>query len=257
MILQFSKIKSAARYILPSLILLLIWSCGETTTPITAGEVLEKAVEKSGTRALYNAELGFTLADIQYKSVRADNDYTYTMTRSRDTITYQAKAYNGGFEYTENGNPKSYGAQNGQVEKQLLALNDFMALPAIFENDNSAVLTLKKTIQIDEQKYYVLHIGYKDLMPTDIIPAYNLYINQETFGLEFIAYEFQPAQGRHFLREAFNSRTIEGVSFNDYRTYRTKTADIALDSLPHLLGANQLDLQNAFTPENITVKLAQ
>ena len=92
-------------------------------------------------------------------------------------------------------------------------------------------------------------------MPTDIITTYDLYIDQENYEIDFIAYDFKPANGVLFMREAFNRRKIEGITFNDYRTFRTATDSVSLGDLPHLLGENKLELQSPFTPKDITVKL--
>jgi len=234
--------------------LALLTSC--TSTPdITAEELLEKTIETLGKRALYNSELSFMEREISYTSLRSKYQYEYTMKRSVDTINYFAKSYNGGFEYTENGVPVSYGATSGQLEKDLIDLNQFMILPANFENDNAVLLNLKNDISIDGIEYYVLHISFKNQMPTDLAGNYNLYIAKDTYEIDFIGYDSLATEGRFFLKEAFNKRVLNGVSFSDYRTYISQKNISTIDSLPVLLGKNQLVLRNPLVIKNINVKL--
>ena len=139
--------------------ILVVVSCDEKKEKLTANQILDTAIENSGRRQLYASQLSFEFNGITYTSTRDAHNYVYEMKRVRDTITYLAKAFNGGFDYTENGVSKSYGAQNGQVEKQLLALNDFMLLPAIFENDNSIIINLKEEAVINSISYLsLIHI---------------------------------------------------------------------------------------------------
>ena len=216
-------------------------------------EVLKDAAQHLGKDKMYNSTVTFDVNDMHYESRRKDNEYHFSMTRTMDTITYQAKAYNGGFEYTENGTSKSYGFQNLQVEKQLLAINHFMEIPMLFIDDNSAVITQKSPTIIDKKNYQVFHVYYKSLMPTDLISNYYLYVHEKEQTVDFIGYDFAPAEDRLFFRESFNRRIVEGITFEDYRTFRTKTSGVHMDSLPNLFLRNELDLKAAFKPENVKV----
>ncbi len=197
----------------------------------------------------------FDINDMEYVSMRAGNQYHFSMTRTLDTTTFKAQAFNGGFDYSENGILKNYGAQNIQLEKQLILLNRFMEIPQLFLNDNSAIITQKDEVIIDKKLYQVFHVKYNNLMPTDLISNYYLYVHTKDLTIDFIGYDFEPAADRLFFREIFNRRTVEGIVFEDYRTFRTKTNDVVLDSLPQLFMKNQLDLTAAFTPENVKVTL--
>ncbi|MFT5751356.1 MAG: hypothetical protein ACI86L_000857 [Dokdonia sp.] len=218
-------------------------------------EYLKDVAKHLGKDKMNNTTVTFDVNDMIYESKRTGNGYHFSMTRTLDTTTFQAKAYNGGFEYTENGIPKNYGFQNLQVEKQLLAINHFMEIPMLFIDDNSAIITQKNPVIIDNKNYLLFHVKYESLMPTDLISNYYLYIQKKEQTVDFIGYDFAPAEDRLFFRESFNRRTVEGIVFEDYRTFRTKTNGVVMDSLPILFLRNELDLTAAFKPENIKVSL--
>jgi hypothetical protein len=128
-----------------------------------------------------------------------------------------------------------------------------MEIPMLFIDDNSAVITQKSPTIIDKKNYQVFHVYYKSLMPTDLISNYYLYVNEKEQTVDFIGYDFAPAEDRLFFRESFNRRIVEGITFEDYRTFRTKTSGVHMDSLPNLFLRNELDLKAAFKPENVKV----
>lgn len=237
------------------LFLSLLFICLACTqqTEVSPKEYLRSVSQKMGKDKLTKATVTFGINDMVYESTRNANDYHFSMTRTIDTMTFKAEAYNGGFEYTENGIAKSYGAQNRQVEKQLLAINHFMEVPALFLNDNALIINRKAPAKIDAKPYQVIHIKYESLMPTDLISNYYLYVHEKDLTIDFIGYDFAPAEGRLFFRESFNRRTVNGIVFEDFRTFRTKESGIAMDSLPGLFLRNQLDLKAAFKPENVKV----
>ena len=43
----------------------------------------------------------FDINDMEYVSMRAGNQYHFSMTRTLDTTTFKAQAFNGGFDYSE------------------------------------------------------------------------------------------------------------------------------------------------------------
>lgn len=235
--------------------LLLVCLACEEQSALSPKAYLENVSTSLGKDKMKKTTITFEIKDMTYESKRSGNDYRYSMTRTLDTITFKAEAYNGGFEYTENGIPKSYGSQNLQVEKQLLALNHFMEIPKLFLDDNSVTITRKNPVTIDGKLYQVIHAKYQSLMPTDLISNYYLYVHEKDLTIDFIGYDFAPAKDQLFFRESFNRRTVEGIVFEDYRTFRTKTNDIVMDSLPYLFLRNELELTTAFTPENVKVTI--
>jgi len=244
-----------SKYIVTAILLVTsILSCKNDTSDLTAEQILDKVIEKSGRRALYNATLKFKFLDIDYTTRREGYQYEYEMSRSLDTIEYIARAYNGGFEYKENGQPKDYGFPNLLLEKNLVGLNDFMILPANFENDNSIIVNKKNNVVIRDNTYLALNIFLSAKLPSDPTTNYNLYINPKNFDVAFIAYDFESTNGRLFLREAVNKRRVDDVYFCDFITYWTKGDDHILDDLPNLYENGEMTEQVTFEPIDITIQ---
>ncbi len=232
-------------------------SCKKDHSNLDANQILGKAIESSGKRALYNATLKFNLEDVYYASKRKGHQYEFQMKRAVDDSTeHIAKALNGGFEYKINDEVQDFGSRAIEIEKNLTAFINFMTLPAIFENDNSLLIQRKEDIFIRDQLYFVINILLTARLPTDPTISYNLYVNPNNFDVEFIAYDLEPSRGVIFLKEAINKREVDGVVFNDFITYYAPEDNYTLNDLPNLLDTENLAIQDQdpFDPKNITIE---
>jgi hypothetical protein len=64
--------------LLPALISLFIISCAEKENTLTADEIVQNAIERSGGKLYEMAEIDYTFRGKEYKSYRKGGEFSYT-----------------------------------------------------------------------------------------------------------------------------------------------------------------------------------
>lgn len=190
---------------------------------VTADKLLSLSVEAAGLDKLYNATLLFEKKGVNFETTRDGYLYEYRMTRTKKDKEYLAIASNGNFEYTENGEEVSYGSQNSLLEHKLIFDNNFMAIPRMFQNDNSIEVNSIGQIEVKNIDYRVLHVHFKNPLPSNKMRNVRVYINPKTLLPDYICYSYGDIP-RLLWSELTNRHNVKGVIISDFSTYIPKRA---------------------------------
>ncbi len=190
-------------------------SCKTEIKQLSVENILTKTIDHSGQHFLAKAKLEYTI-DASYTATQNEHIYAYEIKQLREGVNYFAKSYNGGFEYTENGEPSTYAYLIWETKKRLYFIHNFMRFHSVFEQDNSVELYQEGVEKIGDRSYYVLHAYNKNQLPTDIIINYHFYINTSTFKLDYIGHDTNLGDNLFHFRKLVNKRRVKDVLFSDY-----------------------------------------
>ncbi len=185
---------------------------------ITAEKLVDLSVKAAGLEKLYNATLYFEKKETQYSAKRDGYTYEYVMKRTKKNIAYRAVASNGTFDYTENGEAVSYGSQNTLLEQKLIFDNNILAIPRIFQNDNSITLELIEQTEVKNIDYRVFQVHYNDQLPSDQMRNVRVYINPSSLLPDYICYSYGD-NNRLLWTENTKRHDVDGVIIADSKTY--------------------------------------
>ena len=107
---------------------------------------------------------------------------------------------------------------------------------------------------IKEKNYDVVQVTFdKEGGGKDHDDQYHYWINDETHLIDYLAYNYTVNKGGVRFRSAYNTRSIDGIIFQDYINYKAPVGT-PLINLPKLYEADQLKQLSLIKTENV-VKL--
>ena len=222
---------------------------------LTAEEVIDRSVESYGFHQ-NGYQINFDFRDYQYALKRKNNFYSYSRQRMqkqqlvRDIMSSEAKL-------------KRY------VNDSLVVLNDsirhlytnslnsvlyFFQLPRPLKDPAVNFTDLGK-VQIAGASYWVTKVTFdQEGGGDDFQDEYRYWINQNTYLIDYLAYNYLTDGGGTRFRKAVNRRRIDGFLIQDYENYKPVEKFPPLDQLPLLFQEGKLNLVSHIESKNIQVK---
>ncbi len=236
------------------LILSLI-GCGEKPD-LTGDQIIQKAIEAQGSKTLDDGRVSFDFRDNHFMAARQDGKFSLTRcsdVECKDTVDVLT---NTDFKRTVQGKevllPDSSKASYGNAVN---SVHYFAVLPYGLDSP-SVTKELIDTSSINGKSYYKIKVGFKKQGGgTDYKDDYMYWVNRDNFYVDYLAYNYQEAEGGTRFREAYNPRIINGVRFVDYRNFVPQEQYPPLQSLDSLFINRKLDLFSVIELKNIKVVL--
>jgi hypothetical protein len=200
-----------------------------------------------------------------------ENEVSFDFRKYRLTISENRSGFNYSRSYTDTlGKHVQVFSKNGLT----YSINDSIIIPtekkknSIIEGINSQVYfnmlpyklndaaVIKKYQGIDRIKnkeYHKIHVSFqKEGGGVDYEDQFLYWFDIEDYSMDYLAYEFQVNDGGLRFREAFNSRSVKGIVFQDYNNYKPKNK-IPLDSIVQYFKEGQLIKLSEIIINNISV----
>ncbi len=250
-------------YIPISLVLLTFGSCNTlvndatSTTPLTAQKAVNKALEHTGSGLLNNSLLQFKFRDYYYRAIRKDIGTTYERCLDKDCKEQRDLLdIDGTFKrFRENVPIPIPDSMQSRFAASVNSVHYFSVLP--FGLNAPAVE--KKLIDentVGGKTYYRVQVTFKqEGGGEDFQDVYLYWIHKDTYEVDYLAYNYQVDGGGTRFREAYNKREINGVTFADYRNYKSDTKFPPLTQLDSLFDQNKLKLLSKIEIEEIELTL--
>ncbi len=205
---------------------LFIFSCS-TSTP-TAQEVVDKAIEVSGTQVLQNGKASFTFRNIAYQYERSNGVFTYSRMQKDST----------GVEVKDVLNNEGLIRYIGGVESSILeekrtlysaSVNSviyFSFLP-FWLNDAAVIKSYQGTIKIKDTNYHKIKVTFEqEGGGEDYEDVFYYWFDTEDYSMDYIAYSYNEEDGVGMrFRVAYNDRKVNGVVVQDYKNLKPKVKD--------------------------------
>ncbi len=252
--LQLKRMKS-----LPILFLALIFvSCMEKETPLTAQQIVDRAIETSCGGHCDHATIDFTFRDRCYVSKR--NEATFSLERittDSSGVTHDILS-NDGFQRFKNDTLLS--VADTMVTKYSNSINSvhyFAQLPFGL-NDGAVKKELLGEAVIKGAPYFEVGVTFQqEGGGTDFQDKFVYWIHKENFTLDYMAYSYETDGGGIRFREAYNIRTVNGIRFADYYNYKPQSLEVALTDLDDLFEKGGLKLLSKIETESVGVMLPE
>jgi hypothetical protein len=245
------------RFLSISLFLLLLTACKQETKPLTAQQIVDKAIENAGGNAYEYATINFTFRDTKYSSKRNKGKYKLSRTMADSLGETQDILTNDGFERFVNGTklilPDSTASK---YSNSVNSVHYFVQLPYGL-NEAAVKKELVGEAEIDGKKYYEIQVTFaQEGGGLDHEDVYMYWIAQEGFTVDYFAYKYYTGKGGIRFRQAYNPRIVSGIRFVDYKNYKLEPWEtVDLKTVDSLFTAGKLELLSEIKTEDVSVEV--
>lgn len=237
--------------------LLIFASCSNEPKELTAGQIVERIIEKAGGEKYEQVEIEFRFRKYRYQSSRKGGEFELqriitdsTGAEIRDVLS------NAGFERFRNDSAVEIAdSMRTKYSNSVNSVHYFVQLPYGL----NAPAANKKLIGKDSlqgEEYYKIKVTFDaEGGGTDHEDEYLYWIDTQDFTVDYLAYNYEVNGGGIRFRKAYNPRNINGLRFVDYKNFRYNKPDTPLKDLDSLYEQGKLDLLTTIKNRDIKVNL--
>ena len=229
-------------------------SCKKFQETLTADTIIEKAIERHGGENYNNMEVKFDFRNRHFRAVIAQGNYVYERTfKSKDGNVTDVWS-NNKFKRMIDDKEIGLALENRRTYQRATNSVIYFALLPFNLDDPIVNRQLMKDVEIKGEPYHKVEITFgENGGGEDFENVYIYWIHKEQFTIDYFAYGFYVNGGGVRFREAYNSREVEGIRFQDYKNY-TIRKDFPVQELDYAYEIGQLELVSDIKLENIEVK---
>lgn len=205
-----------------------------------ANEIIDKAIEVHGGENYKNSLYSFEFRGKEYRFINQKNSYEYSVKSMVNYNEIVDVIENGAFSRKTNDLPTILNTNENL--KYASALNSviYFALLPYKLNDASVNKTYKGMVSMKGKNYHTIEVTFdQEGGGEDHDDVFYYWINTTTNTVDYLAYKYHVNGGGIRFREAFNTRNVQGVLFQDYINYKTPT-QVTLADLSTLFNKNKL-----------------
>ena len=196
--------------------------------PLVAQEsVVDKAIEVSGMEKMKNAEASFTFRKHTYSYRRQNGQFTYTrIGKNKDSSMVRDVYTNKGFtRYIDDTVASITDERKNAYTNSVNSVMYFAFLP-LWLKDPAVVLENKGTTFIKGIEYHKIRVTFKkEGGGVDYEDVFLYWFDVKDHSMDYLAYKYFTGKGGMRFREAYNQRTVNGVTIQDYRNLQPKIKD--------------------------------
>ena len=233
-------------------IALLLFACSTTTDP---QKIVDKALEAAGGDRFLNATIEFDFRDRHYISRRNGGLFKHERILIDSTGTTRDILNNEGLTREFNGVkievPDTMRAKYASSTNSVI----YFALLPYGLNDLAVNKKYLGEKEINGKQYYKIEITFQqEGGGEDHSDVFHYWINKESFVIDYLSYLYHTDGGGVRLREAYNRRVVNGITFQDYINYKPKDETISLEELESLYLAGELVELSRIELVNVSVE---
>ena len=255
----YQRIKLKTMSILKSVPLLFLlftlFSCGdkdlESSSLSKSQKIINQSIEAHGGDLYGSAHYSFVFRGKTYQFKNDGNNYEYTKISTNGEETTHDVLTNNDFKRMIDGklvdvSPKEIAAATGGINSVIY----FACLPYKL-NDNAVHSKYIESISIKDKEYDVIEVTFaKEGGGEDHDDEYYYWINKDTKKIDYLAYNYTVNDGGVRFRSAYNTRVIDGITFQDYINYGASVGT-PLKDLPALYEAQKLEELSRVKTESV------
>ncbi len=224
-------------------------------TELEAQKIVDKAISAHGGEKYKDLTVEFDFRKRHYKAERKDGHYTYEriFTDKSDQKIHDI-LNNDTIIRTING--KQVHLNEKQISGYSNSINSviyFVLLP-YFLNDPAVMKDYLGEESINGSNYKKVKVTFKQKGGgKDFEDEYIYWFNNETYTMDYLAYNYRVNGGGARFRSAYNIRTIKGIRFADYINYKPIEKTLDVNSFGELFQNQGLEQLSKIETENIIV----
>ncbi|WP_055448063.1 DUF6503 family protein [Lacinutrix mariniflava] len=213
--------------------------------------ILNETISAHGGDLYNSAHYSFVFRDNTYQFKNDGSNYEYKKSSSTGDSIINDILTSGSLQRMINGKLIKLSAK--EITSGTGAINSviyFATLPYKL-NDKAVNSKYIESIVIKDKSYDVLEITFnKEGGGEDHDDEFYYWINKDTKKIDYLAYSYKVNKGGVRFRSAYNTRVIDGITFQDYINYKAEVGT-PLKALPALYEANTLKELSRIKTENI------
>ncbi len=230
----------------------------EVEPPITdsAAWVIEQAIAKHGGAIVDSSLVSFTFRNRKYQAERQGGQFTYARQYTdKEGQAIADRMTNDSFSRQINGEAAELtDKQLSSYSNSLNSVMYFAFLPYFLE-DQAVKLVYNGIGQVNGVPHYKVKVTFaEEGGGKDFEDEYVYWFAQQDFQLNYLAYNFLVNGGGARFREAYNSRMVDGILFQDYINYKPTEDRRDVLAFDELFEAGALDTLSRIELEEITVE---
>ena len=236
------------------LFICIVYSCKEVQKPLTAQNIIDKAILTSGGALYKDHKVSFSFRGKKYVSDRSNDKQVLKRITLLDTLKItDVKSVNSFERYF---NDSLVSVPDSMVNRYANSVNSvhyFSRLPFGL-NDKAVKKELLGETTIKNKEYYKIKVTFsQENGGDDYDDTYIYWFNKKTFNPDYLAYEFHVDGGGIRFREAYNERYIENIRFVDYTNLKPKQKENSIYKVDSLYINDGLQLLSKIELDSIKV----
>jgi len=194
---------------------------------IDVQDIIDKSISIHGGESVANGSFSFDFRKHHYSYHRDNGNYTYTR-QHKETGIKDVLTNDGLKRFDKNEEQAITDKKKRSFSNSVNSVIYFAFLP-YFLNDDAVYKKMLGEVEIRGNPYYKVQVTFsEDGGGDDFEDVYVYWINKDSYEMEYLAYSFHVNGGGVRFREAYNSRRIGGVLFQDFVNYKhDKTTPVA------------------------------
>jgi hypothetical protein len=109
-------------------------------------------------------------------------------------------------------------------------------------SDPAVIASRKKDVSIKQKEYYSIEVKFSENNGgEDFEDIFMYWFDKEDYSMDYLAYQYNTDGGGVRFREAYNSRVIDDIIFQDYNNFKASIGTPLIE-LPTLFEQNKLEL---------------
>ena len=236
------------------LLLCVLYSCAEVQKPLTAQNIIDKAILSSGGALYKESKISFFFRGKKYISDRVEGKEVLKRVTFLDTLKITDVKKNNSFERFFNDSLVSVpDSMINRFSNSINSVHYFAQLPYGL-NDKAVKKELLGEITIKNKEYYKIKVTFaQENGGDDFDDTYIYWFNKETFTPDYLAYEFHVDGGGIRFREAYNERYINNIRFVDYHNLKTNNKENSIYKIDSLFENGELKFLSNIELDSIKV----
>ena len=245
--------------ILAALILMLFFGCKQSPQnefkPLTARQIIDSAIAKSGGARYLDHDVSYTFRDKRYKSTYRKGKKILIREMLADSATITDVKTNSDFKRFINGEAITLpDTVSNAYANSVNSVHYFSRLPFGL-NDPAVQKSLLGESRINGVDHYKIQVTFSEENGgKDFEDIYLYWFDKQTYKPTYLAYKFYTDGGGMRFREAYNERFVGGIRFVDYNNFKPKKGDsVAIEAIDGLFTAKKLELLSKIELTEISV----
>ena len=234
--------------------LLLLLACKDINDK-TVEEIINKSIEVSGFNT-NEIDITFDFRAYHYEFFRKDYNFTYARTTIKDDKKIRDElSSTKGLKRFIDSVPESLTDSLATVySNSLNSVMYFFQLPKPLL-DGAVHSELLDEIKIEGATYWTIKVYFSEEGGgDDYQDEYRYWINQDTYEIDYLAYNYTTEGGGIRFRKAINKKRVKGILFQNYQNFSPSNNFELLDSLPQIYEDGLLSQISLIENKNIIVQ---
>ena len=230
----------------------LLYAC--TSRP-SAQSMIDQAIAQHGGDQYESAVIEFDFRGRHYRAVHDQGLFSYERSWTDSLGTVHDVLTNEGFTRTINNQP--FEVSDEYARRYANSVNGviYFALLPYRLNDPAVIKTYVGETSVEGEPYHKIQVTFREEKGgEDHEDVFVYWIHQDTFRMDYLAYEYERDGGGSRFRKAYNQREVEGILFADYVNYEGPYPTDTLANFDALYEQGKLKELSHIELENIEVR---